>query len=46
MEEIKLAQNIISSNNLVDEVFGNFLVNENYKGINKDVEKILWWYSS
>lgn len=49
MEEIELPQNFISSNNLIDEVFGNCLANENYDGmkdrailapLNKDVEKI------
>ncbi|CAH2086126.1 unnamed protein product [Euphydryas editha] len=49
MEEIELPQNIISSNNLIDEVFGNCLANGNYEGmkdrailapLNKDVEKI------
>ncbi|CAH2216937.1 jg21360, partial [Pararge aegeria aegeria] len=49
MEEIELPQNIISSNNLIDEVFGNCLANENYEGmkdrailapLNNDVEKI------
>lgn len=42
-------QNIISSNNLIDEVFGSCLVNGNYEGmkyrailatLNKDVQKI------
>lgn len=33
MEEIELPQNIISSNNLIDEVFGNCLANGNYEGM-------------
>lgn len=49
-EEIELPQNIISSDNLIDEVFGSCLVNGNYEGmkyrailapLNKDVEKII-----
>lgn len=49
MKEIELPQNIIPSNNLIDEVFGNCLANGNYEGmkdrvilasLNKDIAKI------
>ncbi|GBP32315.1 hypothetical protein EVAR_86148_1 [Eumeta japonica] len=49
MDEIELPLSVISTGNLIDEVFGNCLVSENYDGmkdrailapLNKDVDKI------
>lgn len=49
MDEIELTNYILSNGNLIDEVFGNCLTNENYEGmksrailapLNKDVSKI------